>query len=240
MSLGVRADHRRLGLAGALWGRLANDPATAWQTTVDSHNVGGQTLLEQLGFEPIMRTRLARLHPTSLAPPRPALPEGWSVVRLDEAPAAIQDPRRLAELHRDIYTEQHLWDPVDDHILDDEAIDLFVGGPNKLDADNTVIAYQAGKPRGVGSLRGDITAGIVDLGWVGTVGGDRSADIPVTAALTDWCLARAAELDVDVLLEVDDANDAVRDALRAWNVDWSQELSTWARDNPKTDRPDPD
>jgi ribosomal protein S18 acetylase RimI-like enzyme len=234
LSLGVHSDHRRQGLGRALWLELGGKGGLGWQTGVGGRNVTGQAMLRELGFQRIMRTRLADLRPNRVpSPRRDAIGEGWKIASLNDAPVAFSEPRILARLHRDVYADQHTWDPVDERVLDDEASDLFVGrAEDRIVPDLTALAWRAEEPVGVGSLWGDIATGSVDLGWIGVTpvaGSDQSA---IVAALTDWCLVRAAELGVAVSLEVDDANAPVLAALGRWHVDWTEDWLTLALDHP--------
>ena len=235
VNLGVHPHHRRQGIAQALWERIAERTAQRWQTNIDSRNVAGQSMLERNGFDLIMTTHLGRLRPAKRPVPPPALPTDWSLIRLVDAPATVRDRNGMARLHRDIYAHQHSWDPVDCDVLSDEAVELFTGpSENEIDPDNTVLACRAGIPLGVGSLRGGVRTGVVDLGWVGVLDQAESESNPVTVALTNWCMARAAELNVEVALEVDDANAPVLTALAAWSVIWDQEFLTYAIDSDRS------
>lgn len=183
------------------------------QTVTSARNEALAAFLERHGFSLIMRTRQGVLPPGEIpAPVAKDLDdarewiarEGIQIVPLAAFRNRPFSHSQLARLHADIYAQGHAWDPVRD-LTGGEPAELFLDAAEML-PDAAFVALERKQLVGVSSLRGGRRAGVVELGWTGSILADPEQRKPLVHALLGASLRYAASANWRVAFEVNEAD----------------------------------
>lgn len=221
VTLHVHPGLRRQGFGTKLFRQLLRvleaqipDLGRSLLAATHADDTDGRHFLQGRGFELLMRTRLGVVDPQQLNIrvqeefARAAMNAERAGYRFQPMPElAGRDPNirlTLARLHAEIYRDTHAWDPPL-AIGDRDGADIFLDD-EELIPEALFAATLGGVPAAVGSLRRTGNSGELELGWVGTTWHHRGHAADLTLGLLGRCLDFAAEWQMPVRIEIDEAN----------------------------------
>jgi GNAT superfamily N-acetyltransferase len=180
LSLHVLPAFQRRGVGTALWRVLEPHIASGRaQTAAPESFLGTRGFLERVGFKAVMSTWTVDFDP---APVLSRLPtESPVTIRSYSEIPEMRD--QLAQLHHEIYTASHAFNPPLEATT--EQMNRVYMAPDDLEPEDLFVAFEAQKPIGLSSLRGDV--GELELWWIGALGNRTD----VTLALFKKTLERA-------------------------------------------------
>jgi N-acetylglutamate synthase-like GNAT family acetyltransferase len=163
LSLHVLPEFQHRGVGQTLWNTLKPivNPGSL-QTAAPESFVQTRRFLERVGFKAVMSTWTVEFDPVEVLKQFPDV-AALEIRVFSEIPELRDD---LARLHHDLYKQSHQFNPPLEASLD-QMFRVYMA-PDDLDPELLFVAFEAGQPIGLGSLRGD--AEEFELGWTGAIG----------------------------------------------------------------------